>query len=136
MTPGQTLEVILPYLQSIAFISLGTFLLSLVLIPWSIGRLPNDYFVQLQRLRPENRPRNTIFILVLRNVIGSILLIAGIIMLFLPGQGILTILIGLLCMAFPGKYRFVLYLISRPSIQTSLDWIRRKMKRPPFQWQK
>lgn len=41
----------------------------------------------------------------LRNVLGAILLVAGIAMLVLPGQGVPTILISLGLMNFPGKYR-------------------------------
>lgn len=132
----ERVNAILPYLQMLAMFSLCTFFLSLILIPWYIGRLPVDYFLVLQQQSPDRRPRSNLGVLVLRNFFGSVLLVAGMLMLFLPGQGILTILIGLLCMAFPGKYQFVLYLISRQSVQRSLNWIRQKMHRPPFRWQK
>lgn len=125
---------ILPYLQVLAVVSLCTFFLSLILIPWYIGRLSVDYFYILKQQLPDRRPRSSLAVLIIRNFFGSILLIAGILMLFLPGQGILTILISLLCMAFPGKYQFVLYLISRQSVQRSLDWIRKKLQRSPFRW--
>lgn len=134
MTLDGIAETISPYLQILALVSFCTFFLSIILIPWYIGRLPVDYFSILQQQLPHRIPRRNLALLVLRNLLGSILLAAGVLMLFLPGQGILTILIGLLCMAFPGKYRLVLYLISRKSVQTSLDWIRKKMRRPPFHW--
>lgn len=134
MALGGIVDTISPYLQILAVVSLCTFFLSIILIPWYIGRLPVDYFFILQQQSPDSLPRSNLAILIIRNFLGFILLAAGVLMLFLPGQGILTILIGLLCMAFPGKYRFVLYLISRKSVQTSLDWIRKKIRRPPFHW--
>lgn len=133
-TLDQIVDTLLPYLQVLAVVSFCTFLLSIILIPWYIGRLPVDYFYILKQQSPDRRPRSNLAVLVLRNLLGTVLLVAGILMLFLPGQGILTILIGLLCMAFPGKYQFVLYLISKQSVQSSLDWIRRKMHRPAFRW--
>ena len=136
MAFDQRVEIILPYLQTLALVSLGTFFLSILLIPWSVGRLPVDYFADLQRQSPDKRPKNSLAVLVVRNVLGTILLVAGVLMLFLPGQGILTILIALLCMVFPGKYRFVLFLISNHSVQRSLDWIRTKLGRPTFRWEK
>lgn len=40
-----------------------------------------------------------------RNLLGGVLILAGVVMLFTPGQGILTILLGFAIMDFPGKER-------------------------------
>jgi len=55
-------------------------------------------------------------------------------MLFLPGQGILTILISLLLLSFPGKQKLFNYLIHKPTLQHTLDWIRKKSGSQPFTW--
>jgi len=135
MISAKLFEPLVPYLELLAAVSLITFLLSIILIPWYIGRLPSDFFyiLQTQDLKEQSK-RTTLALLLLRNCIGSILIIAGFVMLFMPGQGILTILIGILCMSFPGKHRFILYLANKSSVQASLDWTRKKMRQKPFMW--
>lgn len=47
-------------------------------------------------------------------------------MFFIPGQGILTMLIGLGLMSFPGKYALEKKLIAQPAVLNSINWIRDK----------
>jgi hypothetical protein len=54
-------------------------------------------------------------------------------MLVTPGQGILTILVGLLLMNFPGKYRVERWLVTRPGVLRSLNRLRKRRGEPPFQ---
>lgn len=132
---SETLKLVTPYLQWLTVLSLFTFFISIVAIPWYVSRLPQDYFRKLQTDRPQ--PKYTIgriASLFFRNLIGIVLFAAGILMLFLPGQGLITLLIGLLCMTFPGKRSLLLRIIGKDSVQKSLNWTRRKMKRPPFTW--
>lgn len=122
-------------LQYLAFFSLITFFLSLIAIPWIVGRLSVDCFIRVLEFKPP--PKITTLLLlgsVLRNICGIFLLGTGIAMLFLPGQGILTILIALLLLSFPGKSVMIKYLVNKPAIQKSLDWIRKKRGRPTFIW--
>ena len=63
---------------------------------------------------------------------GIVLLICGIAMLVLPGQGLLTILIGLSLLPFPGKNKLEQNLLARKSVQSSLNWIRIKANKEPF----
>ncbi|MHC4161679.1 MAG: PGPGW domain-containing protein [Planctomycetota bacterium] len=67
-----------------------------------------------------------------RNLLGAVLVVAGIAMLILPGQGILTILIGLIVLEFPGKRDLELRLVRRPRVRRAIDWLRAKGKRPPL----
>jgi len=132
----QTIEQILPYIEWLVIVSSIAFFLSIFLIPWYIARLPSDYFLKLYTNPADTKLTPArIALLIIRNIIGTLLLAAGIIMLFIPGQGILTIVIGVLCMSFPGKRKLALSLINRRSVQNSLDWARRKMNRTPFHWQ-
>ena len=50
-----------------------------------------------------------------------------------PGQGLLTLLVGLLLMNFPGKYRLERWLVGRRGVLTALNWLRRRGGHPPFQ---
>ena len=116
--------------------SLATFIISLLLIPVVVARLPQDCFLKLRHPATAKPPLNVarIVLLALRNVFGMILLLAGIVMLFLPGQGLLTILLGILLLSIPGKSRLVLSLTASPASRRGLDWLRRKSGKPPFLW--
>jgi len=56
----------------------------------------------------------------------------GLFMLVLPGQGILTILAGLVLLDFPGKFLFLRWLVRKEKVLKSLNWIRKKGKKEPF----
>ena len=51
-------------------------------------------------------------------------------MLVLPGQGVLTILIGLTLLDFPGKRRLEIWIIQRRSIRLGIDRVRKRAGRP------
>jgi Putative transmembrane protein (PGPGW) len=127
------------FLEWLGILSVLTFTASVLLIPWLIALLPADYFIRerqsshsLHALYPALR----LILVLLRNFFGAFLLLAGIAMLFLPGQGILTILLGLSMLNFPGKHKLTHKLIQRPSVRHGLNWIRTKTNRPPFLWER
>ena len=53
-------------------------------------------------------------------------------MLFLPGQGILTIAIGLLMIDFPKKRAFQAWLLAWKPVNRGINWLRRKADQPEF----
>jgi len=53
-------------------------------------------------------------------------------MLVLPGQGVMTVLIGVALLDFPGKHRLQRWIVGRRGVLDALNWIRRKRGRPPF----
>jgi hypothetical protein len=119
----------------LGFGSLIMFLLSPLLVAFLVMRLPPDYFVdprrhtsRLHRLHPAV----WLTIVLLKNALGLVLLLAGVAMLVLPGQGLLTILIGLLLINFPGKFALERRLVSRPGVLRGINWIRRKGGSPPL----
>ena len=57
----------------------------------------------------------------------------GIAMLVLPGQGLLTIVVGIVLLNFPGKYRLERWLATRSPVWRSLNWLRRRAGRPELQ---
>ena len=68
----------------------------------------------------------------LKNLVGGILLLGGIAMLVLPGQGLLTMLIGVSLMDFPGKRTIERKLVSRPVILETINRVRQRFDRPPL----
>lgn len=123
-------------LSWLAAISAVTFLLSLLLIPFLVALLAPDYFLKFRERRRRRRPLNpwSLLLLILRNLLGGCLVLAGIVMLFLPGQGLLTILLGLLLLSLPGKYRLINRLTGIRGVRRSLDWLREKKGKAPFIW--
>tara|TARA_R110002167_G_scaffold114348_1_gene287997 strand:- start:7044 stop:7547 length:504 start_codon:yes stop_codon:yes gene_type:complete len=65
-------------------------------------------------------------------IVGVFLLVCGVVMLVLPGQGLITIVIGLSLIPFPGKNKIEQKLLSRKSVRSSLNWIRIKANKAPF----
>ena len=93
-----------------------------------------DYFIQ-KRTTPSIKELHLvswIIVKIIKNVIGLALFLAGIVMLITPGQGLLTVLIGLSFLDFPGKRKLERNIICRPSIHKSINWIRKKANRPPI----
>jgi hypothetical protein len=67
-----------------------------------------------------------------KNVVGYLLLFSGFLMLFLPGQGILTMLTGLLLMDYPGKFQLERKIALSPAVLSKLNWLREKANQPPL----
>ncbi len=118
----------------LAWGSLVLFIVSLAVIPWLVTKIPADYFHEERRRRDSTGERSLYLQLLLgfKNLCGCLLILLGLVMLVLPGQGILTIVIGLFLMNFPGKYRLERSLVSRPKVLDSLNWIRAKAQKPPL----
>ncbi len=116
-------------LSAIAFIG------SLIAVPLLITHMSADYFVRSPgapgswaRLHPVLR----VLLVGTKNLLGTVLVVAGIAMLVLPGQGLLSILIGASLTDFPGKRRLELALIKRAPVLRAVNWIRHRAHRPPL----
>ena len=114
-------------------ISLFVFLFSLLSIKWLVSLIPEDYFINKKDSKIKT---NNIFIwyvvLIFKNLIGYSLILGGIMMLVLPGQGLFTIIIGLMMSNYPGKYSIEKKLIAIPTILKSINWLRNKSNKPPI----
>ena len=120
------------------WITLGSFVGFLVGIwfaSWLVLRLPRDHFVTHETIPFFARhPVVYLVLLVVRNGVGGTLMLLGIVLLLLPGQGILTVILGLSLMKFPGKTRLVDWIVAHKPIQRSLNWIRLKGHREPLEF--
>jgi putative transmembrane protein PGPGW len=90
----------------------------------AVARLPEDY---LLRVRPENGSRH-----VLRRGVGILLVAAGIVMLLVPGPGVVSIVVGLIVLDVPWLRRHLVALVSRPRVVAALNAARRRVNRPPL----
>ena len=122
----------------ITTLSLLFALLSVLGVVWFIAKLPADFFHQPRHhhhLIDPNRYPNLHFIYkTIRNILGLVLILAGIVMLVLPGQGVLTIIVGLIIADFPQKERWLQKAITLRSVQKGLNLIRRKLGKEEFRF--
>lgn len=112
-------------------LSIVSLLLTAILLPIVVVRLPAGYFLRAPRLH-SRRSRTNLLWHIAKNVLGVVFVLAGIAMLVLPGQGLLTILIGLLVIDFPGKYRLERSLVARRGILRTINRIRARFGKPPL----
>jgi UPF0716 family protein affecting phage T7 exclusion len=114
------------YLAVGAALSVVLFAATVFAVPMLVARLPRDYL---------NRPpaRRSIFVHALRAVLGTLLVMAGIVMLFAPGPGIVAIVLGIMLVDFPGKRRFVRRFVARPRVLEALNALRVRRGREPLE---
>ena len=114
--------------------SLLTFFGSLILLPVLVVRMAPDYFMPGGRAAfADSHPGLRIVGVIGKNVVGLLLFLAGVAMLFIPGQGLLTMLMGLALMDFPGKRAAEVWLVRKPKVNSALNWIRQRYGREPLQ---
>lgn len=124
-------QTLIDYLPAMTLTGVIMTVVTAVAIPWLVIRMPHDYFTD-DRKPPVDRSPMGWAIWLLRNISAIVLIIAGIAMLILPGQGVLTIMLGIACSTFPGKFKLQRQLVSRPGVLKALNWIRHKYDRKPL----
>ncbi len=111
-----------------------SFFVSILIVAIVMVKIPANYFSS--HYQADFMPNASWFtrwgVVIVKNVIGALLVIAGIIMLIGPGQGILTILIGLIMMDIPGKRPLEARLISRPAILAAANNLRARYGKEPL----
>jgi hypothetical protein len=119
-------------LVALTVLSLVFFVGSLVAIPVILVRLPADFF-DIRVPRPWMKDHHPVLRLighVVKNLVGAIFLFAGFLMLFLPGQGILTMLIGVSMLDFPGKRKLEAKMIGQPAVLHAINGMRERFGKP------
>ena len=113
--------------------SIFIFILSLLGVSWFVAQIPEDYFLTTKRSPSgleKKAPVLRLLLLIGKNFLGVCLIAGGLLMLVLPGQGLITIITGLLLIDYPGKFQLEQKIVSIPSVLRTLNWIRRKAKKP------
>jgi uncharacterized membrane protein SpoIIM required for sporulation len=118
--------------------SAAFFLLTPIAVAAAVIALPSDYFTEKRR-QPlgswRAHPVLRALALALKNLLGAVLLVAGLLMLIVPGQGLLTVAVGLMLVDFPGKFGLERWLATRGPVWRSINWLRKRagheaLKRP------
>lgn len=124
------------WLSWVVWASGALFVVSVVLLPVLVALIPHDYFARAEPPHPrweiEHRGLRIAF-RVARNALGGLLLVLGVAMLVLPGQGLLAILAASVLLDFRGKRRAQLWFAGRPGVLGAMNWIRRRLGRRPIE---
>jgi hypothetical protein len=111
------------------------FLGTLVGLGVMVVRFSPDHFVS-QNDRHPIIPMDSRWVfmsyLIFKNLVGIFFILAGLVMLVLPGQGLISLIVGLSLTNFPGRHRLVRSIVRRQNVLKTANWLRRKFDRPPL----
>jgi hypothetical protein len=111
-----------------------TFAISLAVVSFILVKIPPDYFHKdhPRELWADRPPVVRFLGLLAKNLLGVLLVALGILMSIpgVPGQGILTILLGIMLLDFPGKRDLENKLVSRPQVLKTINKLRRRFGKP------
>jgi hypothetical protein len=115
------------FLSAISVTSVGGLGMMLV-------RLPSDYFSGTTDRHRENKTPDSLAARIIKNCIGGVLIIVGSLMALpgVPGPGVLTLLLGVMLTDFRKKRHFELWLIGRPGVLVSINFVRSSFSKPPL----
>ena len=110
-------------------------LVSLAAVTAVLVALPVDYF--RADAAPAEWPRSTLLRWtwkIAKNILGLALIALGLLMSVpgVPGQGLLTMVIGLILLDFPGKRALERRIVARPAVLGAINRVRARFGRPPM----
>ena len=119
----------------ISLVSFIIFIVSILSIRWLVLVIPENYFKEKKNsLLREKYFFYWIAFKFIKNSLGYLLIIGGILMLVLPGQGILTIFVGMILSDYPGKYHIEKKIIQSSIILRTINSIRKKSGKKPLKF--
>jgi len=113
---------------------LASAVLSLGLAGAVVVLLPAEYFRNAGRRPRPGRPAVSLAGRIARNLIGVVLVAAGVILALpgMPGQGLVTLVLGLMLLDIPGRRRLARRLLGRGAVLSRLNRLRARFGRPPL----
>lgn len=111
-----------------------TFSVSLAIVSFIMVKIPPDYFKkdQPRKLLPGKPQVLRVLAMAGKNLLGFLLVAVGIVLSLpgVPGQGILTILLGIMLLDFPGKRSLEHKIVSQPRVHNAINKLRHKFGKP------
>jgi hypothetical protein len=124
---GETAVEYAPLLKGLALASAAFFVVTPLAAPAFVVLMPEDALVR-RRIPLRERPplRRVGFLLwhIAKNLLGVVLMVLGFVLLFVPGQGLLTMFAGVLLADFPGRRRLLARLLVTGRIRPAVDRLR------------
>lgn len=98
---------------------------------WVVVRLPADYFKDRER----SAPNASLGVRVGKNLLGCCALVLGLLMVLpgVPGPGLITMLLGIVLLDFPGKYAAERWLVRLKVVHRWIDGLRVRFGRAPLE---
>jgi hypothetical protein len=113
-----------------------TFVGSLVAVGWVVVRLPAGFFAndECRTVFRACHPVLRVVLVVLKNLLGMLLVLLGVALSMpgMPGQGLLTILIGSLLLDYPGKRSVERWILSRRGVLAKVNKLRARYGKEPM----
>lgn len=120
-----------------ALIFVGSFLVNLAIVSFILVKLPADHFSKSHKKKfaAGRHPAVRVLAVIGKNIGGVLLVALGVVLSLpgVPGQGLLTILLGIMLLDFPGKSRLEQKLLSRPSVVNAINRLRARFSKPPLE---
>ena len=126
-----------PAWATIVLLFLATSVITALAALTIIACLPTDHFMDpsnRRRAKPRH-PMLRVVLFVVKNLAGWLLIAVGLFLSIpgVPGQGLLTILMGVLLIDYPAKYPVERWLVSRRGVLPLLTRLRTRLGRPPLE---
>ena len=121
--------------EAVVWISGVALTIGVIVIPWILVEMPADAFTNVKRYSwLDKKPASVrIPFRILKNLLAFGLILLGAVMFVTPGPGMFPILLGVLLADFPGKLKLQRWILSKPHVMNSMNWLRRKFRRSPLQ---
>ncbi|MBT3276575.1 PGPGW domain-containing protein [uncultured Candidatus Thioglobus sp.] len=116
----------------VGIVSAVVFVATLLLTPYLLGLIPADYFSANYAYQVKRKTLLCLLKTTVKTFVGVLLVLAGIIMLVTPGQGFISIILGIFLMEFPGKRQLEIKFINHNPTFKTLNWLRDKAGKTPF----
>jgi hypothetical protein len=120
-----------------ALLFVASFLINLAIVSVILVKLPKDHFSKRRKTKFWSGPHPALHAakVIGKNVAGVLLVALGVVLSIpgVPGQGLLTILLGVMLLDFPGRHRLEQKLLSKPSIVNSINRLRKRFDKQPLE---
>jgi len=119
-----------------AGVFIGSLLVSFLAIGVVMVKIPANYFSS--HYKEDFLPNSSWAVrwgaVIAKNIFGLFLIVLGILLSLpgVPGQGILTILLGLIMIDIPGKRPIEARIIKRPAVLAAVNNLRERYAKPPL----
>ena len=118
-------------------LALVSFFANLGIVTLILVKLPADHFSKSRKTKFWAGPRPWLHAMLVigKNIAGILLVALGVVLSLpgVPGQGLLTILLGIMLLDFPGRDRLEQKLLSKPSIVNTINNLRGRFGKKPLE---
>jgi hypothetical protein len=118
-------------------IFLVTFAVNLAIVSFILVKIPADHFRKDRQTKFWSGPKPAVHALAVigKNILGILLVALGIVLSLpgVPGQGLLTVLLGIMLLDFPGRDSLERKLLKRPEIIKTINRLRGRFDKPPLE---